>query len=90
LPHAAPKATEAAAPKATEAATAAPCRIARTQTHGHEATREADHKRKPKRLGCYPITGIAGCCACAASGHAAAAPSSVMNSRRFIRSFQAS
>ena len=34
-----------------------------------------------------PITGIAGCCARAASGHAAAAPpSSVMNSRRFIRS----
>ena len=31
-----------------------------------------------------PITGIAGCCARAASGHAAAAPpSSVMNSRRF-------
>ena len=30
-----------------------------------------------------PITGIAGCCARAASGHAAAAPpSSVMNSRR--------
>ena len=34
-----------------------------------------------------PITGIAGCCARAASGHAAAAPpSSVMNSRRLIRS----
>src|SRR5262249_21101505 len=32
-----------------------------------------------------PITGIAGCCARAASGHAAAPPSSVMNSRRFIR-----
>ena len=32
-----------------------------------------------------PITGIAGCCARAASGHAAAAPpSSVMNSRRLI------
>jgi hypothetical protein len=30
-----------------------------------------------------PITGIAGCCARAASGHAAAAPlSSVMNPRR--------
>jgi hypothetical protein len=26
-----------------------------------------------------PITGIAGCCARAASGHAAAPPSSVMN-----------
>src|SRR5260370_18215906 len=34
-----------------------------------------------------PITGIAGCCACAASGHAAPAPpSSVMNSRLLIRS----
>ena len=33
----------------------------------------------------YPITGIAGCCARAASGHAAAAPpSSVMNSRRLV------
>ena len=33
----------------------------------------------------YPITGIAGCCACAASGHdAAAPPSSVMNSRRLV------
>jgi hypothetical protein len=33
-----------------------------------------------------PITGIAGCCALAASGHAAAAPPiSVMNSRRLIR-----
>ena len=32
-----------------------------------------------------PITGIVGCCARAASGHAAAAPpSSVMNSRRFM------
>ena len=32
-----------------------------------------------------PITGIAGCCARAASGHAAAAPpSSVMNSRRLM------
>ena len=33
-----------------------------------------------------PITGIAGCCARAASGHAAAPPRSVMNSRRLIRS----
>jgi hypothetical protein len=33
----------------------------------------------------HPITGIAGCCALAASGHAAALPSSVMNSRRVIR-----
>jgi hypothetical protein len=31
----------------------------------------------------YPITGIAPYCARAASGHAAAPPSSVMNSRRF-------
>jgi uncharacterized protein YchJ len=32
-----------------------------------------------------PITGVAGCCARAASGQAAAAPpSSVMNARRFI------
>jgi hypothetical protein len=29
-----------------------------------------------------PTTGIAGCCARAASGHAAAPPISVMNSRR--------
>jgi hypothetical protein len=29
-----------------------------------------------------PITGIAGCCARAASGHAAAPPSSVTKSRR--------
>jgi hypothetical protein len=29
-----------------------------------------------------PITGIAGCCARAASGHTAAPPTSVMNSRR--------
>ena len=35
-----------------------------------------------------PITGIAGCCARAASGHAAAAPpSSVMNSRRFTAQY---
>src|SRR5262249_49316705 len=31
-----------------------------------------------------PITGIAACCALAASGHATAPPSSVMNSRRLI------
>jgi hypothetical protein len=30
----------------------------------------------------YPMAGIAACCARAASGHAAAPPSSVMNSRR--------
>jgi hypothetical protein len=32
----------------------------------------------------YPIRGIAACCARAASGHAAAPPSSDMNSRRFV------
>src|SRR5262249_83772 len=31
-----------------------------------------------------PITGIAGCCACAADGHTAAPATSVMNSRRLI------
>jgi hypothetical protein len=30
-----------------------------------------------------PITGMTGCCARAANGHAAAPPSSVMNERRF-------
>ena len=35
------------------------------------------------------MTGIAGCCARAASGHAAAAPPmSVMNSRRLISSYR--
>jgi hypothetical protein len=33
----------------------------------------------------HPITGIAGCCACAVIGHAAAPPSSLMNSRRLPR-----
>jgi hypothetical protein len=33
-----------------------------------------------------PITGIVGCCARAASGHAAALPSSVMNWRRLTLS----
>jgi hypothetical protein len=33
----------------------------------------------------YPITGIAGCCARTAIGHAAAPLTNVMNSRRFIR-----
>src|SRR5262245_2519637 len=32
-----------------------------------------------------PITGVAGCCARAANGHAAALPSNVMNSRRLMR-----
>src|SRR6516162_4725179 len=38
----------------------------------------------PDRALRYPITGIAGCCACAAIGQAAAPPNSVMNSRRFM------
>jgi hypothetical protein len=34
----------------------------------------------------YPITGIVGCCACPASGHAAAVlPRSAMSPRRFTR-----
>src|SRR5262249_27543745 len=37
-----------------------------------------------------PITGIAGCCARAASGHAAAPPINVMNSRRFTDASRAS
>jgi hypothetical protein len=38
-----------------------------------------------RRFGANPITGIAGCCALATTGQAAAAPpSSVMNSRRLI------
>jgi hypothetical protein len=37
-----------------------------------------------------PITGIAGCCARAASGHAAAPPSSVMNWRRLKSSMGSS
>src|SRR5262249_62094540 len=51
----------------------------RRKTAGY-AVRESDEA--PFR---YPITGIAGCCARATSGHPAAAPappSSVMNSRR--------
>src|SRR6516165_437615 len=32
----------------------------------------------------YPITGIGGCWLCAASGHAAAPPRTVMNSRRLV------
>src|SRR5262249_18092868 len=35
-----------------------------------------------------PIVGIAGCCARAVSGHAAAPPISVMNPRQFIRSLR--
>jgi hypothetical protein len=33
----------------------------------------------------YPITGIAGCCARATTGHDAALPSAAMKVRRFIR-----
>ena len=43
-------------------------------------------RRRPTRRSRNPITGIAGCCARAASGHAAALPSPAMNSRRRIRS----
>src|SRR5262249_55207228 len=55
-----------------------------------EALAECAHTVR-KRVGDVPprnpITGMAGCCARAASGHAAAAPpSSVMNVRRFTRS----
>jgi hypothetical protein len=53
---------------------AKPCRNAAM----YEASAEA--------LLTYPTTGIAGCCARAASGHAAAPPRSVMNSRRFTQS----
>jgi hypothetical protein len=49
----------------------------------------AKRRNLERRINCRPaaeeppITGIAGCCARAASGHATAAPpSSVMNSRR--------
>ena len=53
-----------------------------------QALAEAAHEvRARPRATCWrnPITGIAGCCARAASGHAAAAPPrSVMNSRRFM------
>ena len=37
-----------------------------------------------------PIVGTFGCCALAVSGHAAAAPSRVMNVRRFIAVSEAS
>jgi hypothetical protein len=33
----------------------------------------------------YPTTGIAGCCARTANGHAGALPSPAMNARRRIR-----
>jgi hypothetical protein len=46
------------------------------------ATRSLDSLGE--RLLRNPITGIAGCCARAASGHAAAPPSSEMNSRRLM------
>jgi hypothetical protein len=44
-------------------------------TNGHSAGDALPRK---------PITGIADCCARAAGGHAAAPPSSVMNSRRLM------
>jgi hypothetical protein len=50
---------------------------------GLDARREPGHALSGDLLPRYPITGTAGCCALAASGHAATA-SSVMNSRRFM------
>jgi hypothetical protein len=48
-----------------------------------EGRRKASDSRDPVPM--YPITGIAACCARAASGHATAVrPTSAMNSRRFI------
>jgi hypothetical protein len=46
-------------------------------THGFQAEAVATPRT--------PITGMADCCARAASGQAAAPPMSVMNSRRLIR-----
>src|SRR5262249_33947093 len=57
--------------------------------HGGKATiwLESDLSDEPLR---NPVIGIAGCCACAASGHAAAPPSSVMNWRRLMSSMGSS
>ena len=53
------------------------------------ASEAGDEMRERQRRGeklRNPTVGIAGCCACASGGHAAAAPpSSEMNSRRFSR-----
>jgi hypothetical protein len=43
----------------------------------------ADLEASAEPLLTNPTTGIAGCCPLATPGHAAAPPSSVMNSRRF-------
>src|SRR5215472_5155057 len=57
-----------------------------------EAAPECRQLRRVCLRGCHarsPMTGIAGCCARAASGHAAAAPpSSVMNWRRFMSNME--
>jgi hypothetical protein len=54
---------------------------ARPVQAGNEAHRDrvGTHLEKAPR---YPITGIAGCCARAASGHAVAPPSVAKNFRR--------
>ena len=57
---------------------------------GITALAQAQAEREANPIGVSllrnPITGIEDCCARAARGHAAAAPpSNVMNSRRFIR-----
>ena len=53
---------------------------------GLAGTRANGGRRSGESLLRNPITGIAGCCARAASGQAAAPPSRVMNSRRLTRS----
>ena len=56
-----------------------------------EMRADGPRSRQAMWLSRNPITGIAGCCARAASGHAAAAPpSSVMNSRRRSHSITSS
>ena len=64
----------------------AACNLARL-THAPDITliyESGTIATKPDVLRRNPITGIADCCARAASGQAAAPPSSVMNSRRFV------
>ena len=65
------------------------CVLQHSQFHSDpgERRRPRAHIPKPTRHWRNPITGIADCCARAASGHATAPPpSSDMNSRRVIRS----
>ena len=52
----------------------------------HGMRSKSVHDQQAPRLLRNPTTGIAACCARAASGHAAAPPRSVMNSRRLTRS----